>query len=73
MEVNSDQIIINRKNIEAIAVTLKKQNKLIAEMQSNDEDLRRIVTNLTTEVNELRSQLNIQKAGGHTVIGATSV
>lgn len=61
------QEILNKKNINALATSEKLQRGKVQKLEEDIVQLRNLVTNLSQEVQFLKSHINIQR-----VMGATS-
>lgn len=65
-EVITKQEALNKRNINALAVSEKEKNQRLQKVEEELVNLKRLVTNLTVEVQGLRTQIHIQKTVGPT-------
>lgn len=71
-ETNETKELVKKMNVDAVANVLIKMQIDNYGVRSEFVDLKQIVTKVTQDITELRSQLNILKAmGGRGIIGGT--
>lgn len=61
IKLNADPVA-NKKNIEALVIEAKRQKDELNKLQEQNTDLRNTVSTLLSEVQQLRTQVNVQKA-----------